>query len=136
MQIGRLSGLLVAERLREGPVLVAASAASAVGLVLAATAPAPAVAYLGFGLAGLDVSVIAPMALALVGRHARDAERTRAISRAAVIGFLGFFIVPPAMGFVAEATSLRTAFALAALLPALVPVLLVFLVRGPAARAA
>jgi MFS family permease len=130
MGIGRLTGQIVAERVREAPVILAASALAAVGMVLAAVAPSPPVAYLGFGLAGLGVSVIAPMALAIVGRHARDSERTKAISRAAVIGFLGFFIGPPMIGLVSEVTSLRVAFALVALLLVLVPAMLALLLRG------
>jgi len=136
MGIGRLSGQLVAERVREAPVILAASALASLGMLIAAAAPSPAMAYLGFGLAGLGVSVIAPMALALVGRHARDSERTKAISRAAVIGFLGFFIGPPAIGFVSEATSLRVALALVALLLVLVPAMLVLLLRSRAAQPA
>jgi MFS family permease len=136
MGIGRLSGQIVAERVREAPVILIASALAAFGMLMAALAPSPLVAYLGFGLAGLGVSVIAPMALALIGRHARDSERTRAISRAAVIGFLGFFIGPPAIGFISEATSLRVALGLVALLLALVPVLLAMLLRDRAVRMA
>jgi MFS family permease len=136
MGFGRLMGQVVAERVRETPVILGASALAAFGLLLAATASAPAGAYLGFGIAGLGVSVIAPMALALVGRNARDSERTKAISRAAVIGFIGFFIGPPTIGFISEVTSLRVAFALVALLLILVPLLLAMLQRGRAMRPA
>jgi MFS family permease len=136
MGFGRLMGQVVAERVRETPVILGASALAAFGLLLAATASAPAAAYLGFGIAGLGVSVIAPMALALVGRNARDSERTKAISRAAVIGFMGFFIGPPTIGFISEVTSLRVAFALVALLLILVPLMLAMLQRGRAMRPA
>jgi MFS family permease len=136
MGFGRLMGQVVAERVREAPVILGASALAAFGLLLAATASAPAAAYLGFGIAGLGVSVIAPMALALVGRNARDSERTKAISRAAVIGFMGFFIGPPTIGFISEVTSLRVAFALVALLLILVPLMLAMLQRGRAMRPA
>jgi MFS family permease len=136
MGFGRLMGQVVAERAREAPVILGASALAAFGLLLAATAPAPVAAYLGFGIAGLGVSVIAPMALALVGRNARDSERTKAISRAAVIGFTGFFIGPPTIGFISEVTSLRVAFALVAALLILVPVMLALLPRGRAMRPA
>jgi MFS family permease len=132
MGIGRLAGQIVAERVREAPVILAASALAAFGMLLAAVAPSPIVAYVGFGLAGLGVSVIAPMALALVGRHARDSERTRAISRAAVIGFLGFFIGPPMIGLVSELTSLRVALAVVAVILGLVPVMLALLLRSRA----
>jgi hypothetical protein len=88
MGIGRLMGQVVAERVREAPVILGASALAAFGLLLSPQRrAAPVAAYIGFGIAGLGVSVIAPMALALVGRNARDSERTKAISRAAVIGF-------------------------------------------------
>jgi MFS family permease len=130
MGIGRLSGQVVAERVRETPVLVGASILSGAGMVIAAVAPTPAIAYLGFGLSGLGVSVIAPMALALVGRHSRPSERTKAISRAAVIGFLGFFIGPPLIGFVSEAASLRIALAMVALLLLAVPVMLALMLKG------
>lgn len=136
MGFGRLMGQVVAERVREAPVILGASALAAFGLLLAATASVPAAAYLGFGIAGLGVSVIAPMALALVGRNARDSERTKAISRAAVIGFMGFFIGPPTIGFISEVTSLRVAFALVALLLILVPLMLAMLTRGRAMRPA
>jgi predicted MFS family arabinose efflux permease len=134
MGFGRLMGQVVAERVREAPVIIGASVLAASGLLLAATAQAPAVAYIGFGIAGLGVSVIAPMALALVGRNARDSERTKAISRAAVIGFTGFFIGPPTIGFISEVTSLRVAFTLVACLLILVPLLLAMLQRGPGMR--
>jgi MFS family permease len=136
MGIGRLCGQIIAERVSEAPVILAASVLAALGMLLAAAAPTLAMAYLGFGLAGLGASVIAPMALALVGRHARDSERTRAISRAAVIGFLGFLVGPPVIGFVSEATSLRVALGLVALLLLPVPAMLAFLLRGRTVQSA
>lgn len=136
MGIGRLSGQIVAERVRETPVLIGASVLGGFGMAIAAAAPVPSVAYLGFGLSGLGVSVIAPMALALVGKHARAAERTKAISRAAVIGFLGFFIGPPLIGFVSEATTLRIALGVVALILVTVPLMLAAMLKGRAARTA
>jgi hypothetical protein len=61
------------------------------------------VAYLGFGLFGLGVSVIGPMGLALVGKMVAPHFRTEAISRAAVMGFSGFFFAPVLMGLVSQA---------------------------------
>jgi MFS family permease len=124
MGIGRLSGQLIAGRWREPPVLVAASLLSCAGLLLAAAAPSPAFAYLGFGLSGLGVSVIAPMALALVGRGVSDRHRTVAIARASVIGFLGFFVGPMLIGQLSEAFGLRAALAVAALALLAVPPML------------
>lgn len=110
MAIGRFSGQLVAERLRETTVVIWASMLSAVGAVIAATALSPAMAYLGFGVMGLGVSVIGPMGLALVGKLVAPQHRTQAISRVAVIGFSGFFMAPVVMGLASEAFGLRWAY--------------------------
>ncbi len=110
MAFGRFSGQVIAERFREVTVVIAASVLSATGAVIAALAPTPLVAYLGFGVLGLGVSVIGPMGLALVGKLVAPHLRTEAISRTAVIGFSGFFFAPMLMGLVSEAFGLRVAF--------------------------
>lgn len=116
MAFGRFSGQAVAERLREVHVLIGASILSASGAVIAALAPTPVWAYVGFGILGLGVSVIGPMGLALVGKLVPPHLRTEAISRAAVIGFSGFFFAPTLMGLMSQAFGLRIAFLVVALL--------------------
>ena len=101
----------------------------AAGAVGAAVAPVQAVAYLGFAVVGLGVSVIAPLAIGLGGALARPGRRTATVSRVVLIGFFGFFIGPPLMGFVSEWAGLRAAFAAVAALLMLVPVLLGLLRR-------
>ncbi|WP_333712414.1 MFS transporter [Yoonia sp.] len=126
MALGRFSGQAVAERFREVNVVVGASILAASGAVIAALAPAPMVAYLGFGILGLGVSVIGPLGLALVGKLVAPHLRTEAISRTAVIGFSGFFFAPVAMGLLSEALGLRVAFlCVAGLLLVAVPLALV-----------
>jgi MFS family permease len=124
MAIGRFGGQLVAERLPHRAVLIWASALTGGGLIVAGLASMPVVAYLGFGLAGLGVSVIAPIALGLAGRAAPPQDRTRVIARVAVIGFLGFFLSPLVVGGLSEAFSLPVAFCVMALAPLAVPFLL------------
>ena len=102
------------DKLSETRVIVGASVLSAIGVVIAALAPVPLIAYVGFAIFGLGVSVIAPMALALVGQKVRARDRTAAISRTAVIGFAGFVIGPPMLGLAAELVSLRLSFLLIA----------------------
>ena len=91
---------------------------------IGARAGSPATAYLGFAILGFGVSVIAPLAFALTGQMVRARDRALAISRVAVIGYLGFFIGPPVMGFVSEGFGLRASFALIALVLVSVPALL------------
>ncbi len=116
MAFGRFSGQAVAERFREIPVVIVASLISASGALIAAFASSPTIAYVGFGILGLGVSVIGPMGLALVGKMVPAHLRTEAISRVAVIGFSGFFFAPMLMGLVSEMFGLRLAFAAVALL--------------------
>jgi MFS family permease len=116
MGIGRFSGQLIADRLRETLVIRWAAGVSALGAGLAAWAVNLPMAYAGFALFGLGISVLAPMGLALVGKRVAPVHRTKAISRTAVIGFLGFFIGPPVMGLLSELFSLRVSFSFVALL--------------------
>lgn len=124
MGIGRLIGHFATPRGRERLTVVVAALVSAAGAAIAARAGSPAAAYLGFAILGFGVSVIAPLAFALTGQMVRARDRALAISRVAVIGYLGFFIGPPVMGFVSEGFGLRASFALIALVLVSVPALL------------
>ncbi len=116
MGLGRMSAQLLARRLAEVTLLRLASLTAAAGALIAAAAPVAAVADLGFAVLGLGVSVIAPVAFALVGRLTRPGLRAQAIARAATLGYLGFFIGPSILGAVAEGFGLRAAFATVALI--------------------
>jgi len=129
MAVGRFSGQAVASRFRETAVITWAALVAATGAVIAAAAPSPAVAYAGFGILGLGVSVIGPIGIALAGRLVPPAFRTEAISKAAVIGFCGFFLAPTGMGLISEHFGLRTAFAAVALVLLCVPPAAAILVR-------
>jgi MFS family permease len=120
MTIGRFSGQMVTERYSESRVIILASMICAVGAVGAAMAPTASFAYLGFGIMGLGVSVIGPIGLAILGQIVPEHARVKAVSRAAVIGFAGFFIAPMLMGLVSESFGLRVAFACVAALVVLV----------------
>jgi MFS family permease len=125
MGVGRLAGHIVTVRGTETLVLRWAALLAASGLLAAAAAPGPAIAYLGFGCLGLGVSVTAPLALALAGQMARPEARTLAVSRAAMIGYFGFFIGPPLMGFLSEVLGLRAAFGIGAAMILAIPLILV-----------
>lgn len=110
MGIGRLAGHFLSRRLPELKLMGIASLVSAVGLAVAGVAPSLMVAYLGFGLAGLGVSVVAPLALALIGRTVPTAARLDTISRVSVMGYGAYFFGPPLMGFTSEVFGLRAGF--------------------------
>ena len=125
MGIGRFSGQLVAARLPEALVIRFAALLSASGALVAAYAPSLAVAYAGFAVLGLGVSVVAPMAFGWVGRQVPARMRTLAISRISVLGYAGFFLGPPLMGFLAQGFGLYASFTAVALLLVIVPLVLV-----------
>ncbi|WP_299402976.1 MFS transporter [uncultured Roseobacter sp.] len=110
MGIGRLAGHIIAHRVTDTVMMVCALLLSGFGLALAGAAPTLGIAYLGFGLGGLGISVLAPVTLALVGRIVPPKARLAAISRASVLGYGAFFLGPPLMGFTSELFGLRAAF--------------------------
>ena len=124
MGIGRLSGHWLARLMRDTTLMLIAALFSACGLVLAGLAPSVIWALIGFALAGLGISVVAPLAFALLGRIVPKQHRLAAISRASVLGYGAFFVGPPLMGLVAEGFGLRTAFVVIALILASTAVVL------------
>ncbi|SFR04617.1 MFS transporter [Poseidonocella sedimentorum] len=110
MGFGRIFGQTLVARIGEVGLMRGGALLAACGGLLAALAPTIWIAYLGFALLGLGISVIGPMAYALAGRDCTDAGRARTIAEISVIGYFGFFIGPPIIGFLSEAYGLGTAF--------------------------
>ncbi|SFA77786.1 Predicted arabinose efflux permease, MFS family [Poseidonocella pacifica] len=124
MGLGRIAGQLVSARIDEYRLIRWAALIAASGALIAASAPVPVVAYIGFAALGLGISVIGPTVYVIVGRDVTDAARTHVIARISAIGYLGFFIAPPLMGFLSEWSGLSAAFGIVALLILAVPVAL------------
>ncbi len=123
MGVARLVGQGIAGRVRPVVLLTAGAIISAVGAFAVAAAVAPWMAYAGFIVMGVGSSVIAPTAFSLVGASAAPEARARAVARATLFGYLGYFIGPPGFGFIAGSLGLRYAFVFAAVILLLVPVL-------------
>jgi MFS family permease len=92
------------------------------GLLLAVLLPYQITAGIGFVLVGLGVSCIVPMVFQMAGKSTTMSSGT-ALASISSIGYLGFLIVPPFIGFIAQAAGLRLSFGLIALLGALIVVL-------------
>ena len=73
-------------------------------------------AYAGFIIMGIGSSVIAPTAFSLVGRLADPQARARAVARATLLGYFGYFFGPPTLGLIAGSFGLRMAFVFAAVM--------------------
>ena len=110
MGVGRLSGHMLTRYFSDLVLIASACLVSAIGIAIAAGASTVLMAYVGFAFGGLGISIVAPTALALIGRAVPGRMRTIAISRATVIGYCAFFMGPSLMGFVSEWFSLTTSF--------------------------
>jgi MFS family permease len=86
-------------------------------------------AYAGFIVMGIGASVIAPTGFSLVGQMSAPEARARAVARATLLGYFGYFFGPPLLGLIAGTFGLRTAFVFAAALLGLIFVLAPLLAR-------
>jgi predicted MFS family arabinose efflux permease len=100
---------------RFGPVkLVRGSALLATGgISLAVLSPHPAAALAGFALVGAGFATIVPMVFSAAG-HTPGMSPGAALASVTTIGYLGFLLGPPLIGFAAEAIGLRSALSLVA----------------------
>jgi MFS family permease len=129
MGLARIAGQGLVTRFAPGRVLMAGAVLAACGALIAAAAASPAMAQAGFIVMGLGASVIAPTVFSLVGRMAAPAARARAVARATLYGYFGYFFGPPMLGFIAGTFGLRAAFVFAAAMLLLVLVLAPLLLR-------
>jgi MFS family permease len=109
---GRLAGSTLLARLGQTRVLVYGGAATFAGMIAAALSPVLPLALAGFALAGLGVANAFPTAMARVGILAGP----HGVATASTLGYAGFLLGPPAIGFLAGALSLPVALTTVSLL--------------------
>ena len=80
-----------------------------IGLLLAVILPLLVPSLLGFLLIGLGVSSVVPMVYSAAGKS-KTMSAGMAITAVSSLGFMGFLIGPPLIGFIADASSLRGSF--------------------------
>ena len=116
MGFARLAGQGLIARVNPFRLLMAGAILASIGALGAAIATSPMMAYAGFIVMGIGSSVIAPTAFSLVGRLADPQSRARAVARATLFGYFGYFFGPPSLGFIAGAFGLRFAFVFASVM--------------------
>lgn len=129
MGIARLASHSVAQRIPPARLMCGGAVVASIGALVAAGAMSPAMAYLGFIVMGLGASILAPTAFSLVGRLARPEARARAVARATLLGYFGYFFGPPMLGLIAGAFGLRMAFVFASCMLVVVLVLAPIMAR-------
>jgi MFS family permease len=112
---GRFIGDRIATRFGKQRILQASGIVITTGLLVAVIFPTIVPATIGFLLVGLGVSSVIPLVYSAAGRS-KTMSPGVALAAVSSIGFLGFLLGPPMIGFIAQAFSLRWSFTLIAIL--------------------
>ncbi|MFD1256667.1 MFS transporter [Mucilaginibacter terrae] len=115
MAMGRFVADWFAARFGLKQILQLSGLLTASGLMVAVIFPHLYTAMLGFLLVGFGVSSVVPMVYSVAGRS-KTMSPGMALAAVSTIGFVGFLIGPPVIGFVAQAFSLRMSFILIAVM--------------------
>jgi MFS family permease len=112
---GRFIGDRVVNHFGKKKVLQVSGFVIASGLLLAVILPYIITATIGFLLVGMGVSSVVPLVYSSAGKS-KTLSPGVALTAVSTIGFLGFLLGPPLIGFIAQAFSLRISFTLIAVL--------------------
>lgn len=112
---GRFAADYFITRFGVKPMLKASGLIILTGLLLSVALPTLVPATIGFLLVGLGVASVVPLSYSIAGRSKTIAPGV-ALAMVSSIGFLGFLLGPPLIGFVAEGYGLRWSFTLIAVL--------------------
>lgn len=108
MAIGRLFGDRLIAALRYRRTLILNGIFIAGGLALALGIPQPLAVIIGYALVGLGVSSVIPIIYMIAGKSTTMAPAA-ALAAVSTVGYTGFLIGPPMIGFIAHETGLRLA---------------------------
>ena len=115
MTVGRFIGDPIIEKYGAFETLVGGSILAVTGLLVGLLSPSLVVSVIGFGAAGLGVSVLVPIIISLAG-NIRNGNRNAAIARVSTFGSIGLMSGPALIGFVADESSLLIAMMIPVLL--------------------
>ncbi|MGW2685120.1 MFS transporter [Streptomyces sp. NPDC001414] len=114
MTAGRASGTRLLERLGRSRTVVFGGGTAATGMLLGSLAPSVWATLIGFAVTGLGLANLFPVAVDRAGALAGPSG----VATASTFGYGGMLLGPPAIGFLAEWTSLPTALTSVAVLAA------------------
>lgn len=115
MTIGRFLSDPLVEQFGHGNVLKANGLLIAIGIPVALSTSIPAIVLVGFALVGLGVSSVFPIVYILATKE-KSMVPSAALAAVSSVGFIGFLVGPPIIGWIAEAIGLRMALLLVVIL--------------------
>ncbi|TPG33910.1 MFS transporter [Flavobacterium pectinovorum] len=123
MTLGRFAGDRVVNRIGIKNMLYYNSILLTAGFLLVVLIPYPIFGFIGFLMTGFGISCISPLVLSLAGKSAKEGS-ARTLASISSISYLGFLVVPPIIGFISEAASIRISFGIITLLAVIMIVLI------------
>jgi MFS family permease len=112
---GRLLGDRMADRYGIKRVLASSGILITVGFMITVLSPIIPLTFIGYLFTGLGVSCVVPFVFSLAGKIPMS-NPGAALASVSSLGYLGFLLVPPMIGYVAQASSLRVSFAIIAVM--------------------
>jgi MFS family permease len=106
MTTGRFLGDFVIAEYGQRKTLIFNSLAAILGLVIVLIFNNPYLVLLGFFITGLGVATIVPVVYSAAG-NTEGVPPSVGIAMATTVGYAGFFVAPPVIGYLADAFSLR-----------------------------
>lgn len=118
MAAGRFLGDRLTTRFGPANLARAGTLTAAAGLLTALVFPSTAIAFAGFACVGLGFATIVPIVFSAAG-HRPGANPEIAVASVTTLGYLGFLVGPPLIGFVSQCVGLRLALGLIVLMSVL-----------------
>lgn len=109
MLIGRFFGDKLMAKYGESNIIKFSSCLLSIGFLISILFTSPAIIVIGFLLVGFGVSCIIPITF-LLSSKTNDVPVSMAISTISFMGYLGFLIGPPLIGYISNISNLRWAF--------------------------
>jgi len=122
MTLGRIFGDYMRRRFGDRAMIVGGGLMALTGLCAALLFPSPYIAIVGFFLVGLGLSSIVPIAYS-IGGNERNLPPGVGLAMVTTVGYSGFLLGPPVIGFIADWQNLRVSLGVIALLLALMTLL-------------
>lgn len=115
MTIGRIFGDRMRSFFGDKKMIAFGGLIAAFGLTFALVIPQPYHTIAGFFLVGIGLSSIVPIAYSIAG-NAKDLQPGVGLAMVTTVGYSGFLFGPPIIGFISDASTLRIALAIVAVL--------------------
>ena len=119
MALGRLMGDKLVQSFKHSTVLKTNGLLILVGMILSLSMTYPATVIIGFALVGFGASSVIPIVYMLAAKT-KEMAPSAALSAVSSVGFTGFLVGPPSIGFIAHEVGLRSALIIVAFLGSMI----------------